>query len=487
MHYIEPENRRQASLFSSLDDFVAGDNPVRLLDLIVEEVVGANPEKFLRRGLRNVGRKAYSPQVLLKLFLYGYLHGISSSRKLEAETKRNMELMWLLGRLSPDHKTISDYRKNHSEAIHFLALRFREYLIDANYITGRKVALDGTKLKANAARQKFFSSKSLERRLRSCEAQLNAYLDQLGRNDVLEDARDEDDESGGGVNQALIDKICELEEEIIQLKSVEEQLERHSQDKISMTDPECRMMKSSQGFIPGYNLQVVTDMAMGMIAHAEIRQEPSDYGLAEEMIDNLEAETSIVPEEFHADKAYYSPQQLHWLEIDRGITSWIPVPEQKQKKRDRKAGIEFVYQPKTDSYLCSQGQPLLRYCRDLFKQGVIYKSKTCGGCSKKPQCTPGANRSLKEPFLKKWMDAFRQRMSSNLGRKAIRDRSAWAEHPFGTLKNWMGKQQLKMRGKVNVQTEIDLYATAYNFKRLLNITSHDQIKSQVQSYNWIGS
>ncbi|MEM7036548.1 MAG: transposase, partial [Bacteroidota bacterium] len=272
MHYIKPENRRQASLFSSLDDFVAADNPVRLLDLIIEEVVKANPEQFHRRGLSNIGRRAYSPQVLLKLYLYGYLHGISSSRKLEAETKRNMELMWLLGRLSPDHKTIADYRKDHGEAIRFMTLRFRAYLIDENYIAGKQVALDGTKVKANAARQKFMRTQSLEKRIESLEHQLERYLDQLKRNDVVDEAEDQD---GGGdnLNQALIDKICELEDELREVKNDRDRLEASSLKKIHRTDPDCRNMRSAKGFEPAYNLQMITDMSFGFIAHAEIRQE----------------------------------------------------------------------------------------------------------------------------------------------------------------------------------------------------------------------
>ena len=484
MHFIEPENRRQASLFTSLDDFVESDNPVRLLDLIVERIVQANPKRFYRRGLSNIGRKAYSPQVLLKLYLYGYLHGISSSRKLEAETKRNMELMWLLGRLSPDHKTISDYRKDHGDTIHFLTLRFAEFLIDEKYIIGSDVALDGTKLKANAARQKFMRTKSLERRIKAIENQLGEYLDQLKRNDIREEAEDED-EGTGDLTTALIDKVCELEEELQQLRTERNLLEECKLKELHRTDPDCRQMKSGHEFIPAYNLQMVTEMTFGLIVHTEIRQEPGDHGLTEEIIDNLEMETSIVPENLYADTAYFSKEQLHWLEIDRGITSWVPVPILKWERRDKEAGIKFTYDPNSDTYQCSQGRILHRKQVNRPQQAVYYRGKSCAGCSLKSKCTQAENRSIKVPFLQQWLDQFRKRMKSFEGVKAMKKRKAWVEHPFGTLKSWMGKNPLNLRGKSNVQTEIDLYTIAYNFKRLIGIDYNKQITNKIKSYNWM--
>lgn len=486
MHYIEPGNRHQSSLFSSLDDLVGFDNPVRLLDLLVDQIVSANPDRFLRCGLSNVGRRAYSPQTLLKLYLYGYFHGISSSRKLEAETKRNMELMWLLGRLSPDHKTISDYRKDHSDAIRFLTLRFREYLIDENYITGRRIALDGTKLKANAARQKFLRTKSLERRIKGLEARLSDYLDQLKRNDIVEDVEDGND-GDQDLNAALVEKICELEAQIDVLHNQKHEVESSSQKMVHPTDPDCRRMRSRDDFLPAYNLQMVTDMAHGMIALAQIRQEPGDHGLSEEMLDVLEEETSIVPKAFYADKAYFSAQQLHWLEVDRGITSWVGVPLLSPEKKDLEAGISFQYQARSDSYICSQGRVLHKRTVSRLKQATYYRAKNCASCPIKDKCTQTANRSIKIPFLKPWIDRFKARMNSQSGRNAMRARRIWGEHPFGTLKNWMGVNHLKLRGRTKVQTEIDLHTTAYNLKRMFKIDEHQTIERLIKSYNWMGS
>lgn len=483
MHFIEPEDRRQVSMFTSLEDFVEGDNPVRLLDLIVEQVVKANPERFHRRGLSNVGRRAYSPQLLLKLYLYGYLNGITSSRKLEAETKRNIELMWLLGRLSPDHKTISDYRKDHGEAIHFVTLRFAEFLVDEKYITGRHVALDGTKLKANAARERFMRTGSLERRIQAIEGQLEEYLDQLKRNDVREEAEDQD-EGNGDLTTALIDKVCELEEELQQLKSDCEVLEASPFKEVHRTDPDCRIMKSGSNFFPAYNLQMVTDMAFGLIIYTEIRQEPGDKGLTEEIVDHLEMATSIVPEHLYADSAYFSQQQIHWLETDRSITSWMPIQANKWERKDQKAGITFTYDPNSDTYRCSEGRILHRKQISYYQQAVTYRGKNCAGCAIKSQCTQVKNRSIKILFLKSWLDRFKERMKSIEGRAAMNKRKAWVEHPFGTLKIWMGKNPLKLRGKHKVQTEIDLYTIAYNFKRLLKIDYNEQIATKINQHNW---
>lgn len=483
MHFITPEDRHQVSLFASLDDMIAPDAPVRLMDVLVDAVVAANPKDFQRAGLSNTGRKAYMPQTLLKLYLYGYLNGISSSRKLEAETKRNIEVMWLLGRLSPDHKTIADYRKDHGEAIRTMTKSFRDYLVEERYIGGKKVVLDGTKLKANASRQKFLRTRALERRMQDLEAKLEAYLKELKENDVLERAGEEADDQGM-VNRRLVEKICELEEELARTREQKQLLEESKTDEMNRTDPDSKKMKDGWNFVPAYNLQVFTDMLYGMIALAQVRQEPTDMGLTLEMVRELESETSIVPEELYADSAYFTASQLHFLENKLSIRTWVAFRISASEQRDRRQGISFEFKPKTQTVECSQGHQLQKKGASNRDQATIYMGTDCQSCQIKSKCTDAKNRSVQIPFLHKWISAFRERMRGPRGKAAMRKRGAWGEHPFGTLKTWMGKIPLKVRRNDKVQTEINLYTTAYNLKRLAAVAEFDQILAEFQKHNW---
>lgn len=187
MHYIEPTDRSEIKLFTEVEVWVSKNNPVRLLDLIVEKVVCSNPDKFIWKGNSITGRKSYSPVTMLKLFLYGYLNGIASSRKLEAETYRNIELMWLLGELRPDHWTISNYRKNNKKQIRFVTIEFRRFLKAEGYIDGKEVATDGSKFKAYASRE-MLSLKKIDRRLGKINEALERYLEEFKKADIIDQA-----------------------------------------------------------------------------------------------------------------------------------------------------------------------------------------------------------------------------------------------------------------------------------------------------------
>ena len=185
MHFITPEDRNQFTLYGRLDDLISEDYPIRLLDALVDSIISSNIERFTQKGQTEIGRRAFHPGTLLKLYLYGYCNGIASSRKLEAESYRNIELLWLLGNLKPDHKTIADYRKDHEQEIKFITLEFRRFLKERGYIKGDIVSLDGTKIKAYANRD-MLSIEKIEKLLENLQDKLDIYLKKLNFNDLEE-------------------------------------------------------------------------------------------------------------------------------------------------------------------------------------------------------------------------------------------------------------------------------------------------------------
>ena len=213
MHYIQGTNRAEIKLFSEVDNWVSKNNPVRLIDLIVEKIVLSNPNEFIWKGQSKNGRKSYSPSTFLKLFLYGYLNRIASSRRMEAETYRNIELMWLLGELHPDHWTINEYRKNNKEQIRFVTIEFRQFLKAEGYIDGKEVATDGSKFKAYAAKE-MLSLENIKKRLERLDEKLDKYIEEFKTADTLDELTEEfaDNFEGVEINKSLIDKIADLQE-----------------------------------------------------------------------------------------------------------------------------------------------------------------------------------------------------------------------------------------------------------------------------------
>lgn len=297
MHFIPQQDRSQMTFMSSLNDLVSPDHPVRIIDAIVDSILSASPEKFEYKGPHQIGRRAYGPGTLLKLYLYGYFNGISNSRKLEVETNRNIEVIWLLGHLRPDHKTISDYRKDYSDHIAFVTREFRRFLKDKGYIKGQRVAIDGTKVKANANRD-MLTMEKIQKRLKKVESSLEGYLKQLEGNDAYDDNVDEHDLGSledEGTHKAFLDKIIQLQRELETLKDQEQILQESEHSSLSPAEPDARLMKSQEGMIPAHNVKVVVDGENKMIAATGVRTEANDLGLIKEMVDMVTKETGRPP------------------------------------------------------------------------------------------------------------------------------------------------------------------------------------------------
>lgn len=260
MHYIQPTNRTEIRLFPEVENWVSKNNPVRIIDLIVDKIIHSNPDEFIWKGKSNTGRKCYSPATMLKLFLYGYLNRIASSRRMEAETYRNIELLWLIGELHPDHWTISDYRKNNKNQIRLVTIGFRKFLKAEGYIDGKDVATDGSKFKAYAAKE-MLSLKNIKKRLEKINEKLDDYLEEFKMIDTIDELTEEfsDKFEGTEINKALIEKIADLQEQISQLESQKIQLEKAGKNYLAPNDPDANLMKSRDGKIPAYNGQTVVD------------------------------------------------------------------------------------------------------------------------------------------------------------------------------------------------------------------------------------
>jgi transposase len=486
MSHIQPNCRQQLMMPSIIDDYVSLENPVRFIDTFVDKIVQIQPELLTDKGNAEVGRSAYLFTTLLKLYIYGFLNSISSSRKLEKETYRNMEMMWLLGNLQPDHKTISDFRKDNKESIRKVTISFRKFLITEGYIGGKLVVTDGTKIKANASRNTV-SLKGIAKRMEQLEVQLEKYLTQLQDNDTVESVEEQLSElsSEFDVEPALLEKIAKLQEQVQELEQQKQMLEKLGRESIAPADIEAKIMKSKEGFYPAYNAQSIVDTKHHMIALMDVTDEPNDYNSLESNLNALESQIGLTPDEALADKGYANEDQIQSLE-ESGIECIVPFPEKAPDQKQIDAGITFRYDKKNDCYHCSQGQTLPLKDKNMIKGNRPYnryQGKNCNECPVKAVCTKSQfGRVVYRRLDNEWLLKYKDKLKTKEYKKKIKLRKNYVEHPFGTIKYWMGQIPLLLRGKQKVQVEIDLYSTCYNLKRLINLESMEVLLLKIQ--NW---
>lgn len=484
MRYIQPENRTQCVILNTLDDLVSLDNPVRIIDIVIEQMVTANPVKFsMERSESEPGRPAYSPETMLKLFLYGYIINCRASRKLEAESKRNIELMWLLGKLSPDHWVIAKYRRENGDHIKTATKLFRQFLHSQGYIKGERVAIDGTRMKANAQR-KMLTAEKIEKRLENLDEQLTEYLSKFAENDLRDDLADELDnfDNNASADSHLVDKIISLQKRIEELTAHKDTIANSERSYLSPTDPDATLMKTPDGKVPGYNVQSVVDDAYHMIAATEVLTENYDQKALPVMVQSVRDELGISPKIVTADKGYYNPDLIQKVETETHTDCYIPLPKQK------KSPITFTYNPITDSYTCSENRSLILHQKNKRKHNSlanVYRGTQCESCLLRQQCTTSSRGRLVHRYHNQaWRDKYHDRMKTKVSKAFFTLRKTLVEHPFGTIKLMGGKIPLLLRGKEKISIEVNLYATAYNFKRLLNCTSWNKIKEQIISHSW---
>ena len=463
--FVEGQDRTQVTLFpESLDEYIAEDNPVRVVDVFVDELdlkdlgfEGAEPEA--------TGRPAYHPATLLKIYIYGYLNRIQSSRRLERETQRNVELIWLSGRLSPDFKTIADFRKDNGPAIRLVCREFVLLCRSLNLFTDALVAIDGSKFKAVNGRDRNFTKHKLKARMQQLEESIARYLADLDRADrnpsAVTEARVEH----------LKEKVKTVKAQMRRLKQLGQQMAQAPDEQISLTDPDARSMATSargSGTV-GYNVQTAVHAKHHLVVTHEVTNQGTDRAQLFSM--GQQTQTALGTDKITAlaDRGYYAGPEILKCE-QAGINVLVPKSHTSNNlakgqfdKRD------FRYIPRRDEYRCPAGQRAIWRFTTIEHGLTIHKywSSACPHCPIKAQCTTGDYRRIT-----RWEhEAVLEAMQGRLERmpEAARIRRQTAEHVFGTLKSWMGATHFLMKRLPNVKTEMSLHVLAYNLKRAMQI------------------
>jgi transposase len=461
--FIEGEDRTQVTLLPTcLEDYVEAENPVRVVEVFVEGLdlgelgfVGVDPAA--------TGRPAYHPAVLLKLYIYGYLNRIQSSRRLEREAQRNVELMWLTGRLMPDFKTIANFRKDNGSAIRKVCRQFVVLCQRLNLFSEAIVAIDGSKFKAVNNRDRNFTHAKMQRRMAQIEENIARYLTDMDTADRAEP------EIAAVKTSRLRDKIAALKQQMEQLKEIETRMLAAPDQQISLTDPDARSMNARGSGIVGYNVQTAVEAKTHLIVTHEVTNVGNDRGHLATMAN--QAREAMGTEELTviADRGYFSGDEI--LACDQaGMTPFVPKPLNSNSKADGRFGKpDFIYVASDDEYRCPAGQRLIKRFTTV-EAGMtlnIYWSSACPRCPIKAQCTTGSERRVRRWVHEAVIDAMQERLDRDPEKMRVRRHTV--EHPFGTIKYWMGATHFLMKTLARVRTEMSLHVLAYNLKRMMQL------------------
>jgi len=464
--FIEGEERSQSTLFPEhLDDYVGEDNPVRVVDVFVDELDLAGLG-FDRVAPQATGRPGYHPSVLLKLYIYGYLNRVQSSRRLEREAGRNVEVMWLTGRLVPDHKTIAEFRKDKGGAIRKVCVQFVTLCRQLDLFAEASVAIDGSKFKAVNTRDKNFTRAKVKRRQAQIEESVARYLHQLDSSD-----RQEPSLARTTKTARLTEKIATLKEEMQRLEKLEDRMLATPGQQISLSDPDARSMATSgrgSGMV-GYNVQSAVDIKHHLIVAHEVTNVGTDRSQLSAIAKQTKAALKVDTLDVVADRGYFSSEQILACE-EAGITVTLPKPMTSGSRiRGRFVKQDFVYLAADDVYRCPAGEHLTYHFTSVEKGLTLYRYWTtaCRTCIIKDQCTSGKERRITRWEHEHVLEAVQQRLDEHP--EKMRQRRETVEHPFGTIKSWMGYTHFQMRTLKRVGTEMALHVLAYNLKRVINI------------------
>jgi transposase len=476
--FVEGADRGQSTFLPEcLDDWIGEDNPVRVIDAFVEALDlaelgfdGVEPEA--------TGRPSYHPSVLLRLYIYGYLNRVQSSRRLEREAGRNFEVMWLLGRLAPDHKTVADFRKDNGPAIRKVCARFVELCREMGLLTTSSVAIDGSKFKAVNNRDKNFTRAKVERRRAQLEESVARYLSQLDTAD-----RQEPTEALAAKTAHLKEKLGKIKEEMKRLKVLEAEMLASSDQQISLTDPDSRSMATSGrgSGVVGYNVQVAVDTEHHLIVTHEVTNIGNDRSQLARVATEAKATLQTDILEAVADRGYFSSAEILACE-NGGITVTLPKPMTSGAKAHGRFGKQdFRYVTGQDVYICPAGEKLTyRYTTE--ENGLLlrrYWTNACQTCALKSRCTTGEQRRVTRWEHEHILEAVQKRLDENP--QAMRQRRETVEHPFGTIKARMGATHFLMKTLPRVASEMALHVLAYNLTRVINIVGVQPLLATIRA------
>lgn len=466
MNWIEGADRNQVHLFpASIEEYVGADNPVRFVDAFVNQMdLRAEGFIFPKENSQNRGRPSYRPGDLLKLYIYGYLHRIRSSRRLEEECARNLEVIWLVRQLRPDFKTIADFRKDNASAFKAALRQFNQLCQRLELFGGELIAIDGTKIKGQNSPGKNWSVIKLEKRMNKLEERLAEYLK------ALEQA-DEQEQAGTSALSAaeLKEKIGRIKETKQELQEKLQSMEKLGQSQLSATDPESRSMKGAHGHVVGYNVQGAVDSKHHLLVSTVVTNAVADQGQLAPMAQMVKEQLGVQSTDITADGGYFSAQDIKSCQ-DMGMEAHLPQVNNSPSER---AGLygkqDFSYEPQSDSYKCPAGQQLKKRREVTDKGRLLYNYDNpgaCAHCALKSRCTQTKFRTIS-----RWEhEASLERMAAKVAAEPqkLARRKALIEHCWGTLK-WLLPEGFLLRGIKKAGAELSLAHWAYNFKRALKV------------------
>lgn len=473
--YVEGKDRNQISLEPvCFEDMITEDNPVRAIEAVVESMNIASLG-FVYAETKGTGRKPYNPEDMFKLYAYSYYNGIRSSRKIERECHRNIEVMWLISGLTPDFKTIANFRKDNKKAIKAAFRRFTMICDELGLISKEIVAVDGSKFRACNGRMKYHSKGKIAEKLQHYSEAAEKYMNLLNQSDGEEDGNP----SSGYNRRELKEKLEKIQRRVAELEEIQEKVE--SEGTIYLTDPDARLMRTHNGGGDiSHNVQTAVEAKNHFVVAVDVTSEAVDYAQLYNISSKAKEELAVDEIIAIADKGYYSGEQFAICKAE----SIHPIAPHPDKGGGQERGYTkgfFKYDTLNNSYVCPQGQILsLPVQKRANRKGDrYYNPSACANCPAKEKCSPSTSyrtivRGAFDDYTEE-VDAF-----TKANARLFAERKSLCEHPFGTVKRALGFTYFLTKGHENVRTETLLHFLAYNMKRIINIMGARQIKLAMQ-------
>ncbi|CAB3745561.1 IS1182 family transposase ISBusp4 [Paraburkholderia sediminicola] len=463
--FVEGDDRKQVALLPEcVDDYIGQDNPVRIVDVFVDEL-DFTTLGFSGTTPATTGRPSYHPGVMLKIYIYGYLNRIPSSRRLERECQRNVELMWLTDRLAPDFKTIADFRRDNGAAIRNVCRRFVELCRGLKLLSSDMVAIDGSKFKAVNSRDRNYTPGKIDKRQQQIEESVQRYLDAI-------ETADRTSPTGFDAKTVrLYEKITRLRQQMRELNQIKKQLVKQPDRQLSLTDPDSRSMTSGgkrTGTV-GYNVQAAVDTKHHLIVEHEVTNVGGDHGQLSKMAVAAKEAIGKPGLKVLADRGYFSGPDIRACDL-AGITAYVPKPlTSASRKKGLSTKRDFIYLAKTDEYRCPAGERAIHRFTTVENDMTlrVYWTGACPRCPLKQRCSPSDYRRIRRWEHEHILEAMQRRRDRKP--EAITIRRSTVPHVFGTLKHWMGATHFLTRTLGRVNTEMSLQVLAYNIKRVVDI------------------
>lgn len=477
MRYIEGIHRKRRICFPEyIDEYITENNAVRVIDAFVDSL-NLTDLGFKNAEDINTGRPGYNPADMLKLYLYGYMNRITTSRRLEAEAGRNIELMWLLRKLKPDNRTISEFRRQNKEAIQKVFRQLVTLCKDWDLFGMEVVAVDGSKFRACNSKKNNFNEKSLDRKIKYIDEKLEEYMSELDQND--------ESEKGSRVpdKEEIKKRVKELRVRKETYQKYQEELKEKGINEISTTDPDARLMAvNNNGVDVCYNVQTVVDNKNKLVVDYNVINNPTDHGQLGEMAGRAKKIFEVDSIKALGDKGYYNADDLKACEVE-GIITYVAKQVFSNATGERKFySDKFVYNKEKNVYICPAGYELsctIKRVTEKTKRLNYKNIKACSGCEYKNLCTKSEDgRVIARTVDQDFLDTVDQRTSEN--KELYKTRQMIVEHPFGTIKRGWGLSYFLTRGTESVKTEVSLAFLAYNTKRVINILGVKEILKRLR-------